>query len=393
MTKNISFMRRLINAIGPWDDPRIWIGMPIRGKILLLAKNGFDIKLPYLFPVVRDLFIGFINSILGLLQKLIYGRSISKSTLRYPPLFILGHWRCGTTFLQQVLSVDPRHVTPTYYQCLAPKHFRLTEKIFTPIVKFLLPKKRPPDDVEIGANKPFEDEYALCNLGLPSPLWSLIFPNRPFQNKAFLNMESVPTKERNRWKKALLYFFKAVSLGRGQRIVLKSPEHSFRIKILLEMFPEARFLHIVRNPYEVYPSTINLMRTLLPIISYQKPNFIDIKKNVFNIYKDLYKTLEETRGLPGPNQFYEIKYEDLMEDPVGKLKAIYDYLQLGDFEIARPNIEVFLEAQREYKTNKFELTSEEIKEINQHWGPFIRKYHYPIIESSTNTGQDPRLGK
>ena len=33
-----------------------------------------------------------------------------------------------------------------------------------------------------------------------------------------------------------------------KRIVLKSPAHTARVRVLLELFPKARFVHIIRDP-------------------------------------------------------------------------------------------------------------------------------------------------
>ena len=65
--------------------------------------------------VVVGMVVCLIHSILGAIQKLVYGRRIRRTTLR-PPIFILGHWRTGTTLLHELLSLDPRHGYPTSYQ-------------------------------------------------------------------------------------------------------------------------------------------------------------------------------------------------------------------------------------------------------------------------------------
>src|SRR5687768_18104609 len=46
------------------------------------------------------------------------------------------------------------------------------------------------------------------------------------------------------------------------RSILKSPPHTCRVPTLLRLFPDARFVHIVRDPYAVYPSTLHLWRIL-----------------------------------------------------------------------------------------------------------------------------------
>ena len=60
------------------------------------------------------------NSVAALMQQAIYGRRIA-ATKVHPPIFIIGHWRTGTTLLHELLVQDDRFTFPTTYECLAPK--------------------------------------------------------------------------------------------------------------------------------------------------------------------------------------------------------------------------------------------------------------------------------
>ena len=99
-----------------------------------------------------------------------------------------------------------------------------------------------------GWDRPQEDEFALCNMGVPSPYLTISFPNRPPQCDEYLDLAGLSPRRRERWKRGLMWFLKCVTLRQPKRIVLKSPQHTCRVKTLLEMFPRARFVHIVRNP-------------------------------------------------------------------------------------------------------------------------------------------------
>lgn len=111
--------------------------------------------------------------------KGLYGTIPENTQLKQPPVFIIGHWRTGTTLLHELLILDPRHNFPNTYQCLEPNHFLLTEKFFKSYFNFLLPTRRPMDNMEAGWDKPQEDEFALCMMGQPSPYLDVAFPNNP----------------------------------------------------------------------------------------------------------------------------------------------------------------------------------------------------------------------
>ena len=111
------------------------------------------------------------------------------------------------------------------------------------------------DNMEAGWDRPQEDEFALCNMGSPSPYLTIAFPNRPPQDQEYFDLEGLSPQARERWKRRLVWFLKCVTVRRRKRIVLKSPPHTFRVKTLLELFPNARFVHIIRDPHVIFPST------------------------------------------------------------------------------------------------------------------------------------------
>ena len=119
---------------------------------------------------------------------------------------------------------------------------------------------RPMDDMRAGWDRPQEDEFALCNLGVPSPYLAWAFPNHGPVSDEYLDLRSLPAAEREAWKRAWRMFVQRVALVRSGRIVLKSPTHTARVRTILEVFPDARFVHIVRDPLVLFPSTVRLWK-------------------------------------------------------------------------------------------------------------------------------------
>jgi omega-hydroxy-beta-dihydromenaquinone-9 sulfotransferase len=354
---------------------KLWNGGDFFGWVRLLIHNRFAVGLCCLHSLVFISISTLSNTALRYLQELIWGRRLRETQIAHAPLFIIGHWRTGTTLLHELLTLDPRHTYPTTYECFFPNHFLLTEWCYSRVLRLLLPSMRPMDNMSMAWNSPQEDEFALCNLGQLSPYLTIAFPNRQ-QYPEYFDLESVPPKALERWKQYFLRFLKQVTVRNPKRIVLKSPTHTYRIKVLLELFPDARFVHIVRNPYVVFPSTVHLWHSLYSHQGLQHPAFEGLEDYVFDNFLHMYEKLEEARPLVDSSRFYELRYEDLVRDPITQVCAIYEHLELGDFAQVLPKLKQYVANTADYKTNRYELPPELRDMITQRWGHVIRRYGY-----------------
>src|SRR5437762_2297554 len=111
--------------------PRIWQGCDLFAWLRLLVRNRCAVGLAYLYIAVIATLASFFNTLLRYLQDGLLGDGPSRTPLRHAPLFIIGHWRTGTTLLHELLILDPRHNFPTTFQCLCPDHFLLTERVLS----------------------------------------------------------------------------------------------------------------------------------------------------------------------------------------------------------------------------------------------------------------------
>ena len=354
---------------------RIWIGMGVGTWFKTLARHGFAVHPSQWHTALLMPALGTVHSLLGLVEKAVYARSLPSAEDLEAPIFVVGHWRTGTTWLHELLTADPRHAFPNTYQCFEPKHFLLSERLLKSW-EWLIPSRRPMDEMDMGFDKPQEDEFALALLGQPSPYLTIAFPNRKHHDEAYLDVESLPSRARRSWERTFLGFLRRVSYRRPGRLVLKSPTHSCRIPTLLRLFPDARFVHIVRDPCEVFPSTVHLWKSLYRKQGLQKPRFEGLEARVFGDGRRLYERLEAGRRLVSPDRFLEVRYEDLVEDPIGEVERIYDRLDLGDFAPARPGVERLAAERSGYKTNHYSRDEALRSEIESEWGEIIERYGY-----------------
>jgi hypothetical protein len=357
-------------------SPHLWEGCDFFAWLRLLLRHNFAVHWSCWHVAVVVTIVSLCHTILRLFQDSWYGDRLQRTPIRNAPLFIIGHWRTGTTFLHELLILDLRHSYPTTYECLEPNHFLLTEKLLTRTLGFLVPSHRPMDNMAAGWERPQEDEFALCMMGQSSPYLTIAFPNHTPEGQETLDMGQMPPRALAGWKKAYYGFLQRLTYKNSRRLVLKSPLHSCRIKVLLELFPDARFVHIVRNPYVVFPSTVKLWKALYLKHGLQKPTYAGLEEYVFTTFNHLYRKIEEGRAIVDPRRFHELRYEDLVRDPVGQMKALYEHLDLGDFETVKPRLEQYLASIAGYETNRFDLSPALRDEITRRWGAVIRQYGY-----------------
>jgi omega-hydroxy-beta-dihydromenaquinone-9 sulfotransferase len=359
----------------PWWQPMIWAGCDFFAWMRLLARNRFQIHWSCLHVAIYVTFVSFVHTMLRGVQWVVYGRRVARTPIN-APIFIIGHWRTGTTLLHELLALDERFAYPTTYECMEPNHFLLSENLFTRWLPFFAPTRRPMDNMAAGFNRPQEDEFALCMLGLPSPYLTIAFPNRPPQFDEYLDLEGLSPRALAKWKRGFLNFVKTLTVRHEKRLILKSPTHSCRIKVLLKMFPDARFVHIVRDPYVVFPSTMNLWKSLYRTFALQRPTFAGLEERVLNNFVRLYDKIEEGKARVDFDRFYELRYEDLIRDPVSEMGMLYDHLGLDGFETLLPQLQKYLADTKGYETNRYQLSEEQAAKITARWGDVIRAYGY-----------------
>lgn len=356
--------------------PRMWEGCDFFTWLGLLFRHHFAVHPRYWYIAVIVTCVSFTHTLLRLLQDAIFGRAIRKTELKGPPIFIVGHWRTGTTLLHELMICDERFGYPTTYECMDPHHFLLTEGIFTNWLHFLMPSSRPMDNMKAGFNRPQEDEFALCMMGAGSPYTMIAFPNHPPEGQEYLDLDTLPQRKLRRWKRAFKRFLRCVTYKSGKRLVLKSPPHTARIATLKQMFPGAIFIHIVRDPHVVFPSTVNLWRTFQKAHGMQVPTHEGVEEYVMKTFVHLYDKLEEAKKSLPAEQFYELRYEDLIKDPAGEMRKIYDHFQLGGFEQFLPRLQEYLTTIKGYETNKYELSEVQRAEIERRWSAVLERYGY-----------------
>jgi omega-hydroxy-beta-dihydromenaquinone-9 sulfotransferase len=319
-----------------------------------------------------------VQSALRFVQQLLHGQQVAETPIRHAAVFILGHWRTGTTLLHELLTCDPRHAAPSTYDCFNPHHLLLTRSWLPTLLRRLVPVQRPMDSMAAGWDRPQEDEFALVLLGLPSPYERIAFPNDPLFEDA-LDPRALPLRTRLAWERTFCRFLRVLTLANGERrLIFKSPPHTARVATLLKLYPEAKFIHIVRDPYAIYASTLNLWRTFFTTHGLQPPSWEELPEYILKTFSRLHRAFANAQQLIPSGNLCELRYEELVRDPVASLEAAYRELALGDFEPARAPVQAYLSRVHGHESAKHLLTTEERRAVNDRWAAYFQQYGYTI---------------
>jgi hypothetical protein len=337
----------------------------------LLVEHKFCLtRIPMSFWIT---FFGAVNSASNRLQAKLHYEQACATPLVSDPVFILGHWRTGTTLLHTLFHHDERFWTPTTYECLAPGHFILSADKFPKLMQF--PSRRPMDNMSMGWFQPQEDEFALCIRGASSVYRNIAFPNHQVSNLESLTLGDLPAAKLDHWKATFRQFVTYLNYARQRTLIMKSPTHTGRIRVLLDMFPDAKFVHITRSPYDFIPSTIYLWDAMDATNGLQRNvSKVDREDYVFDCFQRMYQGFEQGKHEIPPHNFCEVAFDDLTERPIDVMRGVYQQLRLADFSDTEDAMTKFVESSRSYMRNRHELTSRMRSRITEHCGSYIQNY-------------------
>lgn len=354
----------------------LWHGTTLGNWLRLVASRPpmHWTRLPKLASITA---LATLNSISSALESLVFGRRIARQKIEHPPIFILGHWRSGTTLLHNLMSLDPKLTYPNLYQVMNAGSFLLTEKVVTRLTGWLLPKTRPMDNIPAGWEMPQEDEIALLLTTLISPYLMVAHQGNRSVWEPSLELTQLPPEVLQRWKTAFLHFLKKLTIRANRPIVLKSPTHTYRIPMLLKMFPDAKFVYIYRDPYAVYSSFMHLRRSLFRENGLGRLVNDGNEAEALQIYTECIDRYEQTKNLIPPNHLHEIRFEELEADPLGQMKLLYQRLGLTSWNDVEPAIVAELPVLANYQKNPYVMDRTLMRRIYERWKPYFGLYGYP----------------
>lgn len=343
----------------------------------VLRDNHFAVDATYLHRALFLTGVSIFNSACACVERIRYEKRIREATPAQP-VFILGHWRSGTTHLHNLLAQDTGSFSyPNTYQVLSPESFLTTESINSRLFARLIPATRPMDNMALSFQSPQEDEIALCLLSERSLYLGVSFPRRNDHYLRFLSFREADPADVEAWKGALKYFAAKLSLRSPKPLLMKSPPHTARIRHILSAFPGARFIHIHRHPYEVFRSSQHYFDTAAWYIYLQRPDRSLVDKQILERGKVLFDAFFEDLPLIPPGQFSEVSFQELEDAPHETLKRVYSELALPGFSEFAPHLDAYLASIRNYEKNRFDtLTESQRQQVAEHWPRNFTEWNY-----------------
>lgn len=318
-------------------------------------------------------------------EQVMYGNKIARTEVGEDPIFVLGHWRSGTTYLHNLLTQAPGSYYVDTYQSVFPHQVLSAQWLYKTMMRLKMPKKRAADGVPLSADNPQEEEFAIGNITSHSYYHFWHFPKDTRQiYEDELLLDGLQGKERDKWKKDYTTLVKKARLNiGGNRFISKNPPHTGRIPILLEMFPNAKFIYIVRNPITVFRSTVNFFTATIKPLQFQNIDEQQLKENILYIYDQMMHRYEATKSLIPEGNLVEVRYEDFEQEPYEHVKMIYDQLQISGWDKAEPLFKDYIASQQKFKSSKHSISQADLDAVMQHWGFAMEKYGYTMPEGMT----------
>lgn len=316
----------------------------------------------------------------GVIEYIWYSKKIKQTPITQAPIFIIGHYRSGTTFLHQLLALDGQFGYFTNVDTLFPYLPHWLEKRVKKYLQWMADKLQVEyfhlNKVKLQVNDPMEEDMCMISHGLShSAYWGYLFASKAayyLDRFIFFNHE----KDKQAWKESYLYQLKKMTLKcGGKQLILKNPPNTGRIRTLLEMFPQARFIYLHRHPYQIFYSMQGLWNHTiekyysLQVISCQQKEAV-----IFNHYLKLMRQYDQDKYLIPAGNLLQCRFEDLGLYPESEIKKIYHFFHLQNSEAVSYKIGQKLNTQQKYVKFNYTTSSETEEKINHYWKDYIERY-------------------
>jgi hypothetical protein len=350
---------------------------------LLWGHEGVDAR--YLPRVLFVTLTTLLTSPLRLYERMRYGRAVRRTRIQPAPIFIVGHWRTGTTYLHLLLCQDPQLGFVSTFQTLAPGFCLVGQGIIKRIVAHWLEKGHPTrliDDVPLRIDAPQEEEFAMANVTPHSFLHVFSFPREAAELFARTTLfQGIAPEALTEWSARYLEILRKATLhADGKRLILKNCADTGRIRVLLELFPDAKFIYMCRNPYDLFLSTRRLWEVVLWRSQLQEIDPAEVDHLILQFHTQLLQRYLADRALIPAGNLIEVRFEALEADPLAETARVYEALGLPGFAGAEPAVRAYLASVAKYRKNDYDLTADVIDQVNRHWSFAFDVWGYRRLE-------------
>lgn len=334
-------------------NKKVWKALQKENKIDKIYKGKQKA-----ISVLSTLFRPFMQ-----LQRFLFDKKLYKINLKdKQPIFIIGHWRSGTTHLHYVFHKDEQYATLNSYQTFAFPTALLSLRVMKFLLAPLMPKERTQDNIKMSVDKPGEEEQPLSVISKRTGIHSWIFPRNLSYFKKYNLFEGITAEEKKAWQKDYDFVLRNISFAnKEKRLLLKNPHNTSRVKELLELYPNAKFVYIHRHPLDVYISMQHLFTKVIETQFLQYATKPERKELIKYFYKTTMKKYLDERHLIPEGNLFEVGYDDFTGNEMEYTEKMYKHLNIGGWDEAKPRIQYYLDSVKDYKRNKFRKMTPELE--------------------------------
>ena len=310
---------------------------PVAARALGLTVARFRPVHFLLTVVMATLFLALVIlvGLTGLLDELLFPGYRSRQVAR--PIYIVATPRSGTTFLHRLMCLDQRFTWFRLYQTILPTAtmMRAMQLLSTLDRRVGSPLHRANRWLsarafagwkgihDTGFDRAEEDEmvwlFPMLSPGLLLLFpWPADFPEALYPDR----MAAASRRKLARWYGGFVRKHAHIE-GRGRTLLAKNALMGGRLDTTLGAVPDARFVHLLRHPYDAIPSLLSMFttpwRTHSPQLRRDGPEV----RALAEMTVEYYRRMDRLEAELGSDRVVTIRYEDLIQDPEQAVRLVY----------------------------------------------------------------------
>lgn len=350
----------------PIPLPHILCFSTLRNWLRLLFRYGRQFDRRRLPQVIGITIFIILTLPVRLLESLLFSRKIRKHRFSEPPVFIVGHWRSGTTNMHNHLLQDPQFASVTLLHCSIPAGFLTWGWLARLIMNRRLPKSRPMDAVPLGIDEPMSEDFALAGLTHMSHYLNYFFPRIAEQTfRQTVLFEGASEDDIRHWGDSYDFLLRKVSFAsNGKQLLLKNPPNVGRIPEVLKRYPDAKFIHVYRNPWTVHASTLKLTERFLKQMSFQDCPADKVEEFVTNRYQQIMARWLQDKSLIPPQNLIEVQHEAFIRNPMYQMRVIYRQLRLRSLDQDQERLQRYVKSLEGYRNNEYQFDGDYLERVS-----------------------------
>jgi hypothetical protein len=282
--------------------------------------------------------------------------------------------------MHNLMLQDPQFASVTMLHCAIPSGFLTWEWLARWILTRRLPKSRPMDAVPLGIDEPMSEDFALAGLTHMSHYLNYFFPRIAEQTfRQTVLFEGANSRDVAHWSRMFEYLLRKVSYAsHGRRLLLKNPPNLGRVSEVLKLYPDAKFIHVYRNPYLVHASTMKLMERFMVNLAFQSHDPLEIEEFGARRHQLIFENWEREKGLIPAQNLIELRHEDITARPMEIVEQIYQQFGLITWPNMQPRLKAYTDTLIGYKNNEYRFDPEYVERLNPYLKAFAERHGYSI---------------